>query len=98
MVDIVKEVKLLAIRSGTYTIYVFKVLDTNEYVMCTRVPNWQVPQINVGDIGFLRYQIVKAGETYITPDGEEISYKYSNIYFINFVNRSDVMKNSEIIL
>ena len=98
MVEFIKEVQLLAIRSSVYTTYVFKVIKENEYVMCTKLPNWQVPEINVGDVGFLQYQIVKSGEHYITPDGTDVVYKYSNIYFINFVKKTDAVKNKEIIL
>ena len=98
MVDLIKEVELLAIRQGTYTMYVFKSIETEEYIMCTRLPNWQVPEINVGDRGFLNYQKVNAGDEYVTPGGERIVYRYSNVYFINFVNKSDIVKNKEIIL
>lgn len=98
VVELIKEVELLAIRNGEYCIYVFKVLDSKEYVMCTRLPNWKVPDINIGDKGFLKYQTVKAGDEYVTPEGATIVYKYTNTYFINFVNRSSIFKNKEIIL
>lgn len=98
MVEFIKTVQLLAIRSNVYTTYVFKVLKGNEYVMCTRLPNWQVPEINVGDVGFLQYQIVKAGDIYVTPEGQTITYKYSNVYFINFVLNTDAIIKTEVIL
>jgi len=98
MVNLIKEVQLLAIREAVYTIYVFKEINSEEYIMCTRLPNWQVPEINIGDKGFLQYQDVEAGDEYITPDGSKVSYRYSNIYFINFVVKSDIIKNNEIIL
>lgn len=95
----VAEVKLLAIRDGTYTIYVFQNISTNEYIMCTRLPNWQTPNIQIGDIGFLEYEIVKAGEFYYDPIKQTDSqYLYSNIYFINFVLKTNILKNNEIIL
>lgn len=95
----IEEVELLAIREGEYTMYVFQNIETQKYIMCTRLPNWQVPEVNIGDIGFLEYQIVKAGESYYNP-GTEISvlYKYSNVYFINFVLRNKILNNNEIIL
>ena len=98
MIEKVVKATLVAIRQSTYTMYVFK-LDNDEYIMCTRLPNWQTPDISEGDEGFLQYQIVKAGETYYDPDtGETIKYKYSNIYFKNFVLLSeDVNKNSIIV-
>lgn len=96
--EFVKHVKLIAIRNNRYTIYVFKELDNDEFIMCTRLPNWQTPKIDLGDKGFLQYQIVEAGDKYITPNGEKIFYQYSNCYFINFVNEIDVVKNNEITL
>lgn len=98
VIELIKEVELIACRGGTYTMYVFKTLDTNDYIMCTRPPNWKVPEISVGDKGFLQYQIVKAGDIYVTPDGTTVTYRYSNTYFINFVKKSDTLKNKEIIL
>lgn len=96
--EYIKKVKLIAIRDGHYTVYVFQEVDTSEYIMCTRLPNWQVPDVELGTIGFLQYQIVNAGDEYITPMGEKIYYKYANSYFINFVNNLDVIKNNEITL
>lgn len=95
--EYIKEVELLAIRSGNYSTYVFKVSDS-EFVMCTRLPNWQVPEIEIGAKGFLQFQIVSSGDTYISPDGNKETYKYSNCYFINFVNKSDIIKSNEITL
>jgi len=99
MTTLTKEVELVATRGGTYTIYVFKDLNNGEYIFCTKLPNWQVPNIDVNSKGFLQYQIVNAGENYYNPEtGERIIYKYSNVYFINFVLRSNATKNKEIIL
>ena len=82
--------KLLAIKSGYYTIYVFKDLDSDSYIMCTRLPNWQVPNIQVGDAGFLKYQEATAGEEYFNPHtGQKHIYSYSNLYFLNFIQKSD---------
>jgi hypothetical protein len=99
MVEFVKEVELVAHRDDTYTIYVFKIVDTNEYIFCTRLPNWQVPSIDVGDVGFLQYQIVTAGEEYYDPDTKSRGvYGYSNVYFMNFVRKTDLVKSKEITL
>lgn len=99
MTEFTKEVELLASRdSGSYTVYVFRDIITQEYIMCTRLPRWQVPEITVGETGFLQYRSVEAGETTISPLGEIICYKYTNSYFINFVPRSTIVKNKEIIL
>ena len=95
----VVKAKLLAIREGTYTNYVFQSEEDGSYIMCTRLPNWKVPDLNVGDIGFLEYQIIKAGEEYfnIATQQKQI-YQYSNIYFNNFILENTIIKNKEIIL
>ena len=98
MLELVDEVKLLAVREGAYTVYVFRSILTDKYIMCTRLPNWQSPKININDEGFLQYQIVQAGEEYFNPlTQEKIRYNYSNVYFNNFVKRSDCCE-SEIII
>ena len=90
MTEFVDEVKLLAVREGNYTVYVFRSNLTDKYIMCTRLPNWQSPKININDEGFLQYQIVKAGEEYFNPNTQEkIKFNYSNVYFNNFVKKSD---------
>lgn len=96
---VVAHVKLLAIRDGTYTMYVFQNLDTEEYIMCTRLPNWQVPEIQIGDSGFLEYQYVYAGQEYFDIQQEKmVKYLYSNIYFINFIQKTNILEQDKIIL
>lgn len=94
----IKKVQLIAMRDEQYTIYVFKDLENSDYIMCTRLPNWQTPTIELGAKGFLEYHTVNAGDEYITPYGEKVYYRYSNSYFINFVNNLDAVKNNEITL
>ncbi len=90
--------KLIAVRNGAYSIYVFKNLESDNYVMCTRLPNWQTPDITIGDIGFLKYEEVVAGQSYFNPATQTSeTYKYSNVYFENFVKESDIV-NLNIIL
>ena len=99
MVEFVTEAKLLAIKEGVYTIYVFKDNINNKYIMCTRLPNWQVQEINIGDEGYLQYQEIKAGDEYYDISIEKNKkYNYSNIYFNNFVKKSEKINNEEIIL
>lgn len=98
MQECIKEVKLLAVREGNYTTYVFQTLDTKEYIMCTRLPNWKVPEIQIGDEGFLQYQVVQAGEEYFSiVEQKNIRYNYSNIYFNNFILKTEIINNKEII-
>ena len=99
MIELTKEVTLVAKRDGTYTNYVFKDNNSSEYIFCTRLPNWQIPEIEIEDIGYLQYQIVEAGNSYVDPDtGEIILYRYNNSYLKNFVKKSEIIKNKEIIL
>lgn len=99
MSEEIKRVKLLAIRTGTYTLYVFKDLESGAYLMCTRLPNWSVPEMNIGDEGFLQIELVKAGEKYFdVASGEYDFYKYSNVYFKNFMKKMADVTNSEIIM
>lgn len=90
--------KLLAKKEGTYTVYVFRNLDTDSYIMCTRLPNWQTSDPNIGDEGFLKYSEVRAGEKYFNPATQaEESYNYSNVYFENFILRSEIINNNIIL-
>ena len=78
--------------------YVFKNLENNNYIMCTKLPNWQTPNVEINDEGFLKYQIVKAGEVYYDVEtGESNIYKYSNVYFLNFIKKTEIV-NDTIIL
>ena len=98
MKEKIEEVQLIAIREGTYTMYVFKKMEDMQYIMCTKLPNWQVPDLNIGDVGYFEIQYVKAGETYFRRDlNMNWVYQYSNIYFVNFINESKI-NNKDIIL
>ena len=95
----VVRVELIAKREHTYTIYGFKNLDTNEYHLVTRLPNWQVPDIKVGERGLLEYITAIAGEEYYEVETETKGiYKYSNLYFKNFLKESNLQKENELIL
>lgn len=97
--ELIIEAKLVATRQGNYTLYVFKNIVTDSFVMCTRLPNWQSPTVEVGEIGFLKYQNVVAGESYYDPiTGNKEVYNYTNTYFINFIKQSDIIYDSNIIL
>jgi hypothetical protein len=62
------------------------------------MPNWQVPDLVIGEEGFLKYKIVSAGDNYYDVASETTShYLYDNIYFLNFVKKQEI-KESNIIL
>jgi len=81
------ECELVAIKKGKYTLYVFKIANViEEYIMCTRLPNWQTLDFSIGIKGFLQYQIVLSGQTYFDAEtGMPIKYQHSNVYFNNFI-------------
>ena len=95
--EYITEAELLAVKEGTYTMYVFKDLIENKFIMCTRLPNWQVQEINIGDVGYLKIKEVCAGDNYVDVDNTKHNYKYDNIYFENFVAKSE-SKQKQIIL
>lgn len=84
--------KLVAKRVGTYTQYVFQNLDEpdnswDRYILTTRCPNWECPvNMDIGIEGYLTFEPVEAGTQYYSSNtGDYCLYKYSGIYFINFV-------------
>ena len=85
---------------GGYTVIVFKNLDKAQfgqnYVMTVVCPNWQSRIPDIGDIGYLNYEEVNAGDKYWNGS-EYCQYKYTNIYFIKFVEKTD-NSNKDIIM
>ena len=80
--------KLLALKEDQkYITYVFQNLNDATYIMCTRLPNWDSPVININDIGYLSYKEVIGGESEWYHKNTETKYKYAfdNTYFINFI-------------
>ena len=99
MLSLIRHVKLLAIRENTYTMYVFQDLDNREFIMCTKLPNWQTPDISVGAEGYVQYNVVKAGDVYYNPlTDTEVKYNYTNSYYVNFVHKSEKINNEGIII
>lgn len=87
-----------------YITYVFKCLESNpgfghNYIMVTRLPNWDHKELNIGEKGFLTYNEVEAGKDkwYCPETGQYIPYNYTNIYFIKFVEKKDNLKKDIII-
>lgn len=98
MAKIVKA-ELVASRAGNYTMYVFKEVDSGLFIMCTKPPNWQSPQISIGDIGFVKFEEVRAGQSYFkSSEARDDIYKYSGVYFLDFILDNKTIKEKEIIL
>jgi hypothetical protein len=75
-----------------YITYVFKCLEDqvakeSAYIMCTRYPNWNHKKVNLGDIGFLDFNIVVAGKDTWYNGKEQIPYKYNAVQFLKFIEK-----------
>lgn len=93
MKEITKHGKIVTIKTGIYTIYVFQ-LDDGEYLMCTRLPNWGTYYPGIGDSGFITVEEAKAGESYYDRvSGTTKVYQYSNVYFKEFVKDRRELKD-----
>lgn len=85
--------KIVAKRDGIYTIYVFQ-LDTQEYLMVTKLPNWGIYNLNIGDSGFITYQTAQAGETYYNRKTNSYqTYQYTGVYFKEFIKDRQELKD-----
>lgn len=85
--------KLLTYREeyGGYIIYIFEDLNTSrwdcKYRATLRLPNWESPFINIGDVGYLTYKEVIAGkDTWWDRNTQSQKYyNYNNSLFEDFV-------------
>lgn len=86
--------KLIAFNTDifNYTTYVFENLEYDDidyqYIMCVRFPNWQVNNIELNSIGFVRVKYVISGEDCWFDGVNKIPYKQTNVIFINFIKES----------
>ena len=88
--------KLVAKQDGFYKNYVFQNLDQEnnsifKYITVTLCPNWSIEcEIEIGDIGFLEYEFVEAGEDYFQRNSKEIKqYNFTTNYFLNFIREKE---------
>ena len=83
--------ELVTFRHGCwgYITYIFRDIDRpdNDYISCVRFPNWDCADLRIGDVGFLKYKEVVAGDSrwYDWRDNKYVPYKYSGIHFLDFV-------------
>lgn len=76
---------------GDYTVYVFLNLDESsvdtKYFMCTRMPNWEQPILDIGDKGYVAMKEVVAGvdKWYDRISDKFVNYGFSQVYFIKFI-------------
>jgi len=78
-----------------YTTYVFENLNTGDFVMCSRCPNWRGDEPRVMQDGYVEFKDVKGGvDTYFeASSGQHKFYQYTATYFLNFVPITHVLKN-----
>ena len=76
---------------GDYRLMVVENLDatsdSNRYIMCTRCPNWNGKDPEIGQTGFMSYVSVVAGRDkwYNPTDKQHYHYRYTADYFLDFV-------------
>lgn len=72
---------------GDYTVLVFQDLESYEYLMCTKLPQWNTVAPDIDEEGFLQYKEFIAGQDtwYNSATGNQIPYNYTGLYFWNFV-------------
>lgn len=98
------KVKLLCQETDNqgYTTYVFEVLEDSEinrfhskYIMVVRWPNWEHRMLLNGEIGFLNFEEIIAGETQWFDGKDFVPYKYSAIQFNKFVSEQQINMKHE---
>ena len=79
-----------------YQLLVFKILDNqvpfgHQYCMVTVFPNWESRIPEIGEIGYVNYDEVIAGEDkwYDLDTDKFIPYNYTNLIFKKFVKEQD---------
>lgn len=72
-----------------YTTYVFKRLeectDLDKYIMCIRYPNWNCKKLQLGDIGYVHCEEIRAGIDKWFNGTDMIPYNYNTVQFIRFI-------------
>lgn len=63
-----------------------------DYIMVTVFPNWDMPTIQLGDIGYLKYREVIAGQDtwYNVETQAQVYYKNTDCHFIEFVHEPKI--------
>ena len=59
------------------------------HLTCVRYPNWQCRQLNIGDVGFVEVNIVKAGIDTWYDGIRQVPYKNSAKQFLRFIEKGE---------
>lgn len=83
-----------------YETYVFKLLDKDSieqmnqlYCMCVRYPNWQCEDIQIGQIGYVKVQEVRAGIDQWFDGNKMNYYRYDDVIFQKFIESKSKQTN-----
>lgn len=94
--------EIVAVKNVQYPLYVFKNLDEPQnsllrYFTVTKLPNWCICNLDIGDVGYVECEYVNAGDTYISREGSLETYNYTNCYLLNFIKKeeTDLIKTKE---
>lgn len=70
-----------------YTHYVFKNLTDLTYCMVTKLPNWNFPFIEIGDVGYMKYMEAVAGQDtwWDSVNERSVPYKTDGAYMLNWI-------------
>jgi hypothetical protein len=74
---------------GGYEVLVFEIVKDNSFIMCTKLPNWTTRTPDLYEQGYLQIREFIAGldSWYDLENKENIPYKYSGIYFWDFIKK-----------
>lgn len=96
-------VKLNAVYYDTngYIFYVFENLDCLhhelKYIMCHRFPNWDNPEVCIGDVGYVNVKYTEEGVSK-WYDGEKLNvYKNTYVVFLKFIKENTKVNNDFLI-
>lgn len=85
--------KLVAIEDDVngYVQYAFENLEPEDvwskYIMVTRYPNWDLPALYIGDIGYVKFTDILAGydKWYDAEADDFVSYRYTMSVLEKFI-------------
>ena len=77
-----------------YITYVFECLEEQDrafskYIMMIRFPNWEAKQINLGEVGYVEFEEIRAGMDKWFDGNSMIPYRYNMIQFIRFISKKE---------
>lgn len=88
------------IELGGYIKYVFYNLSGGDYIMCVQFPDWNIPELNVGNEGYLQYKEILAGiDKWYDPELDVfVPYNYDMIQLVDFIFKDEGKKDTTIIM